>query len=98
MHLLPFHDLGIWTAHTMDYLGPSIQLALDHITQNHLDISPQQTKSFIGDHHKFSQTPDPLAEKLRKAEVEISIERGTIFECQLHSCGEQLEQSFVLFG
>ena len=26
-----FHDLGIWTAHTFDYLAPSIRLACAHV-------------------------------------------------------------------
>ena len=26
-----FHDLGIWTAHTWDYLAPSAALARDHL-------------------------------------------------------------------
>ena len=26
-----FHDLGIWTAHTFDYLAPSIDFACNHL-------------------------------------------------------------------
>ena len=26
-----FHDLGIWTNHTFDYIGPSVALAREHL-------------------------------------------------------------------
>jgi len=28
-----FHDLGIWTDRTFDYLQPSVRLACDHLTR-----------------------------------------------------------------
>lgn len=50
-----FHDLGIWSAHTFDYLAPSVELArawLADEDQQHLE--PLVT-TMIDQHHKLRQ-------------------------------------------
>lgn len=75
--LVAFHDLGIWTHNTMDYLEPSVQLAIEYIQSNGLDINPETTRQVIGDHHKISVTTHPLAEQLRKADL-VDLSMGMI--------------------
>lgn len=66
-----FHDLGIWTAGTFDYLAPSIALArtwlLDH---DRPDLIPEVT-AMIDQHHKVSHVDAPaaaLVEPFRRAD------------------------------
>ena len=39
-----FHDLGIWTAHTFDYLAPSCGLAAAYLQQHGHDEGAQRSK------------------------------------------------------
>lgn len=75
--LVAFHDLGIWTDDTMDYLEPSVLLAIDYIQSEGLDIDPETTRLVIGDHHKVTATSNPVAELLRKADL-IDLTMGMI--------------------
>jgi hypothetical protein len=50
-----FHDLGIWTAGTFDYLAPSIELARTWLTdENKQHLEPLVT-AMIEQHHKIRQ-------------------------------------------
>ena len=67
---IPFHDLGIWTAHTMDYLQPSFEAASTFVKQNKLDVDLFVLKTIIVNHHKLTFVKDnKLAELLRKADM-----------------------------
>ena len=68
-HFLPFHDLGVWTARTMDYLPPSIALARAYAKTEGLPYAPARITAFIGEHHRVRATADPLAERLRRADL-----------------------------
>jgi len=61
-----FHDLGIWTAGTFDYLEPSEALArqylLDHDRAAHIPL----VQAMIREHHRISALP---AEQDRRIEV-----------------------------
>jgi hypothetical protein len=50
-----FHDLGIWTAGTFDYLGPSVDLAVAYLQR--IERSPwvPEVGSMILEHHKLSR-------------------------------------------
>ena len=48
-----FHDLGIWTAHTFDYLGPSIDLACGHLACNGHEDWREPVVGMIREHHKI---------------------------------------------
>ena len=75
-----FHDLGIWTAHTFDYLEPSIVLARDYLARaNRSDWSPEIETTII-EHHKirsYHAQPTWLVEPFRKADL-IDVSRGTL--------------------
>jgi len=48
------HDIGIWTAHTIDYLGPSVEQATRCITRLRLAVNTEEIKAMILWHHKLS--------------------------------------------
>lgn len=47
-----FHDLGIWTDSTFDYLAPSARRALDYARQRGLDVDAAQLERIVSWHHK----------------------------------------------
>ena len=50
-----FHDLGIWTDRTFDYLSPSASLARGHLTESgHAGWIPEITAAIL-EHHKISR-------------------------------------------
>lgn len=71
-----FHDLGIWTNRTFDYLEPSVNLACAHLARaGREDWAPEVTQ-MIRQHHKISpyrgQSPR-LVEPFRRADwVDVS--------------------------
>ena len=65
-----FHDLGIWTAGTFDYIPPSIRLAIDYLEQTGLQEWIPEIEQMIDQHHKLRQFPsDPLTEVFRKGDL-----------------------------
>jgi hypothetical protein len=66
-----FHDLGIWTDGTFDYLQPSIRLADAHLARSGRgDWTPEIT-AMIREHHKISAwkgNPGWLVEPFRRAD------------------------------
>ena len=75
-----FHDLGIWTDGTFDYLDPSEQRARTYLTQqNQMDAAPE-IGAMIQQHHKvtpYSRDPEDLAEAFRKADL-VDVSGGLI--------------------
>lgn len=66
-----FHDLGIWTDGTFDYLPPSIRLASAHLAHiGRQEWTPEITE-MIRQHHKISAwrgNPNWLVEPFRRAD------------------------------
>jgi HD domain-containing protein len=66
-----FHDLGIWTDGTFDYLEPSARLAGAYLAGSaHADWEPE-VRAMILNHHKVSpyrQDPQWLVEPFRRAD------------------------------
>ncbi|PYS40878.1 MAG: hypothetical protein DMG14_09210 [Acidobacteria bacterium] len=73
-----FHDLGIWTDHTFDYLPPSVRLARGHlIDSDKAEWIPQITKMIL-EHHRISpHHGDPLVEQFRCADW-VDVSKGLI--------------------
>jgi hypothetical protein len=72
-----FHDLGIWTAHTFDYLAPSIHLACAHLAcAGHADLR-DNIAGMIREHHKvrsFRGAGAELIEPFRRADwIDVSL-------------------------
>ncbi len=66
-----FHDLGIWTHKTFDYLGPSCILAREYLVKINRDAWTDEVEAAITFHHKitpYTQNPEWLVEPFRKAD------------------------------
>ena len=66
-----FHDIGIWTAGTFDYLGPSMAAASTYLTQSGRGAWLREIRQTILDHHKvrrYREYPDWLVEPFRRAD------------------------------
>lgn len=71
-----FHDLGIWTHHTLDYLAPSMQPALDYATTNGIDNT--HIAAIIYYHHKLTVYQGvQIVESFRRADL-IDLSFGLI--------------------
>jgi hypothetical protein len=72
-----FHDLGIWTNGTFDYIAPSIALAHDYLVAHAREDWIAEIEGMIADHHKITSeaNPDSLIEAFRRADW-IDVTRG----------------------
>ena len=67
-----FHDLGIWTAGTWDYLAPSQALAREHLTAIGRAQWSDEIVAAIETHHKITvcaKLSSPLSEAFRRADL-----------------------------
>ena len=71
-----FHDLGIWTDGTFDYLPPSVRLAEAYLSGSGRESWTAEITSAILSHHKISAAGAPgIAERFRRADW-IDVTRG----------------------
>jgi hypothetical protein len=66
-----FHDLGIWTDGTFDYLPPSVELARAHLARSGRSRWASEVSAMIREHHKVSRhrgDPEGLVEPFRRAD------------------------------
>jgi len=72
-----FHDLGIWTAGTFDYLQPSVELAASHLAATGRSAWMAEITTMILEHHKvFRYHGDVtwLVEPFRRADwIDVSL-------------------------
>jgi len=64
-----YHDLGIWTHLTFNYLQPSIQLACTYLCQIKREEWIPTVSTIILDHHKITGSKGFLAEAFRQADL-----------------------------
>lgn len=73
-----FHDMGLWTIGTLDYIGPSVALAKEYIKEKQLKVSPKTVEQIISNHHKVTTYRDnEVVEAFRKADL-IDLSLGII--------------------
>jgi HD domain len=73
-----FHDLGIWTNHTFDYIAPSVALAREHLVARGMAAWIPEIEAMIVDHHKITPSRAHLespVESFRRADW-IDVSRG----------------------
>src|SRR5262245_26158544 len=73
-----FHDLGIWTNKTFDYIAPSVAVAREHLAARGIADWIPEIEAMIVNHHKITASrPDPpsLVEAFRRADW-IDVSRG----------------------
>jgi len=73
-----FHDLGIWTNHTFDYIAPSVSLAREHLASRSRANWIPEVEAMIVNHHKITRARadgGSLVEAFRRADW-IDVSRG----------------------
>jgi hypothetical protein len=73
-----FHDLGIWTNKTFDYIAPSVAIAREHLTARGMAEWMPEIEAMIANHHKVTTSranPQLLVESFRRADW-IDVSRG----------------------
>jgi hypothetical protein len=73
-----FHDLGIWTDGTFDYLQPSVRLARAHLVRAGRSAWEPEITEMILQHHRISGyrgALGPLVEAFRRADW-VDVSRG----------------------
>lgn len=73
-----FHDLGIWTNYTFDYIAPSVTIARDYLAARGMADWIPEIEAMIIDHHKITPSranPQSLVESFRRADW-IDVSRG----------------------
>ena len=73
-----FHDLGIWTDKTFDYIAPSVALARVYLAAHGRGAWIVEIERMIADHHKITPShagQDSLVEPFRRADW-IDVTRG----------------------
>lgn len=73
-----FHDIGIWSDRSVDYLPPSLRRARAYLAQQRLEAWSEEIGLMIDEHHKLREyhgdTRYPLVEVFRKADrVDVSL-------------------------
>jgi hypothetical protein len=67
-----FHDIGLWSDHTVDYLPPSIVQARTYLAANGGEAWEEEISLMIDMHHKVRPYADPrfpLVELFRKGDL-----------------------------
>ena len=75
-----FHDLGIWTDRTLDYIQPSIRHAQCYLKANVLEVMEPEVHALIEHHHKLRAYTDAFATSVdtyRRADL-IDLSLGSV--------------------
>lgn len=97
---LAFHDLGLFTENTVDYLPPSMALADDYLKEHHLQKWQKEIALMIGEHHKitpYQTSTYPLVELLRRADL-VDFSLGLVRHGVDRAVITQLKQEFPNAG
>ena len=72
-----FHDLGIWTNHTFDYIAPSVAAAREHLAERGMAAWIPEIEAMIVNHHKVTRSHADarfLVESFRRADwIDVSL-------------------------
>ena len=89
-----FHDLGLWTHDTLDYLDPSAQMATDYLISIDKKSWVDEVVAMIQDHHKIkpSEHPSRIVELFRQADwaevtfglVGLKVDQPTMQDIKQH--------------
>lgn len=75
-----FHDIGIWTDHTIDYLEPSARHAEDYLHHHQLAALQTEVREVIEYHHKltpYEESHASTVEAYRRADL-VDLSLGAI--------------------
>ncbi|PIB36161.1 hypothetical protein BFP72_12525 [Reichenbachiella sp. 5M10] len=95
-----FHDLGIWTHHSMDYLSPSAESAVRHLEETGRTHLSDLCRQLIIHHHKISPYQgdhSDLTEAFRQADF-MDLTFGVTRHGLPISRYQHLKESFPFLG
>lgn len=95
-----FHDLGIWTDDTLDYLSPSVVLAKTYLAGRNLAKWSDEVGLMIDQHHKLRRYQDaayPLVELFRRADL-VDVSLGAVAFGLPAEAVRQVKASFPNLG
>ncbi len=95
-----FHDIGVWTAGTVDYLPPSVEVALRYLKEKGLESWCEEVALMIDMHHKIRSYKDPLyplVEIFRKGDL-VDFSLGAVKHGISKHYITQLKQAFPNAG
>ena len=96
-----FHDLGIWTDRTFDYLPPSLARAEAYLARESVPVSPQLVRAAIDNHHCLRAVrggPEPqVSEAFRRADL-VDVSRGLVRFGLPNSYLRELRATFPIAG
>jgi hypothetical protein len=76
-----FHDIGIWTASTLDYLSPSEKVAIDYLHAEGKQAWVAEITEMIEMHHRIrscASSASRLVELFRRADTQIGIPQSRL--------------------
>ncbi len=79
-----FHDTGIWSDDTLDYIDPSVKAAMAYLESKGKEDWMEEISLMISEHHKLGKYEDvrfPLVEVFRKGDL-VDFSLGS-FKCGL---------------
>jgi len=91
-----YHDLGIWTEQTVDYLPPSIAMAQHYLALRGLSAWCEEISLMIDQHHSLkpvSHPRFPLVEVFRQADL-VDVSLGWVRFGLSKSYVKKLQQQF----
>jgi hypothetical protein len=62
-----FHDLGIWSDDTFDYIAPSVRRAREHMRAHRSPLSEELVAELIAQHHRLRRVRSGLEPELVEA-------------------------------
>ena len=95
-----FHDLGVWTDATLDYLPPSSRMAREYLEKSGRSAWTEEVTLMIDMHHKLRSFGDgryPLVEAFRKADL-VDVSMGSIRMGVSRADVEQVKAAFPNYG
>lgn len=100
---LAFHDLGLWTHHTLDYLPPSQALAAAYVAEFAPYVAEFPIDAMIADHHKITATAQSnhaqgaLVEAFRQADL-VDVSWGVVSSGLSKPWIKHVQQQFPNLG
>jgi hypothetical protein len=94
-----FHDLGIWTAGTFDYLEPSVLLAEKYLEATDRSDHVDEVTAVIVNHHKLRPYRGPFEDSVERfrradlADVSLGLIRSGLTRAEVRSVRSQLPNS-----
>lgn len=95
-----FHDIGIWTHNTFNYLEPSLELMHKHLNKSGLQHLQLELDAMVLNHHKltpYKGDDERVIEAFRKADI-CDLSMGSISFSMPKALSKQLRQAFPYNG